>query len=330
MKNTLPGTKTEITPIAFGSWAIGGWLWGGTDEKEAIKAIEHSIELGVTTIDTAPVYGFGLSEELVGKAIKGKRGKVQILTKFGLVWDRKEGSVHYTNTPKNDGTLTDIYRNGRKESVIGECEQCLQRLGTDYIELFQMHWPDPSTPIDETMEALEILKQQGKIKAGGVCNFSAGQIAEAVKYSQLSTNQVPYSMLLRGIEKELVPWCLDKNVGIIAYSPLQRGILTGKIKPGHQFGEGDHRPDTPFYKEPNLSRINHFLSSISPIAQNKGVSLAQLVLRWTIQQPGIICVLAGSRTPAQIGENAVALQFSLSENEITEINSKLAALKLEM
>ncbi|MBN1821420.1 MAG: aldo/keto reductase, partial [Prolixibacteraceae bacterium] len=125
MKNILPGTDIQITPIAFGAWAIGGWLWGGTDEKEAINAIEKSIDLGVTTIDTAPVYGFGLSEELVGKAIKGKRDKVQILTKFGLIWDRKEGSVHYTNTPMNDGTLVDIYRLGRKESIIKECEECL-------------------------------------------------------------------------------------------------------------------------------------------------------------------------------------------------------------
>jgi aryl-alcohol dehydrogenase-like predicted oxidoreductase len=329
IKNFLPGTGIEITPMAFGAWAIGGWLWGGTNEEEAVKAIEHSIDLGITTIDTAPVYGFGLSEELVGKAIKNKRNKIQILTKFGLIWDRAEGYPHYAQTPKNDGTLVDVYRNGRKESIIKECEECLSRLGTDYVELFQQHWPDPSTPVEETMEALEILKQQGKILAGGVSNYSVEQMREAMKYFRLTTNQMPYSMLLRGIESELVPWSFENQVGIIAYSPLQRGVLTGKIKSGHPFGEGDHRPGTPFYKEPNLTRINQFLENIRPIAEVHQVTISQLVLRWTIQQPGIVCVLAGSRTPAQIGENAMALQFELTNDQIGFINKKLSDLKLD-
>ncbi|NQU88625.1 MAG: aldo/keto reductase [Mariniphaga sp.] len=330
MKNKLPGTNIQITPIAFGAWAIGGWFWGGTDEKESVKAIEHSIDIGITTIDTAPVYGFGLSEELVGKAIKGKRDKVQILTKFGLTWTKGKGSIHFKNTKLNDGTPIDIYRCGSKEQVIAECEECLTRLGTDYIELFQQHWPDPSTPVEETMEAIEILKQQGKIDAGGVSNYSVEQMKEASKFAQLSTNQMPYSMVLRDIEKDLVPWSIENNVGIIAYSPLQRGILTGKIKAGHKFGEGDHRPDTPFFQEPNLSLINNFLNSIKPIAESHKVTLAQLVLRWTIQQPGITCVLAGSRTPKQIEENAVAMQFELSKTEIATINTKLAELKLKV
>ncbi len=328
MKNRLPGTDISLTPLAFGSWAIGGWLWGGTDEKQAIKAVEESIDLGITTIDTAPVYGFGLSEQLIGKAIRGKRDKVQILTKFGLIWDRNEGELHYKDTPMNDGTLTDIYRNGRKESIIRECEESLKRLGTDHVELYQQHWPDPTTPMEETMEALEILKQQGKILACGVSNYSVEELKKAVQYTRLSTNQVPYSMVLRDIEKELVPWSLKNHVGIIAYSPLQRGVLTGKIKPGHRFGEGDHRPNTPFFREPNLSRINHFLDSIKPIADKHGVTLAQLVLRWTVRQPAISCVLAGSRTPQQIRENAVALQFELTDKEIKTINSKLDQLKL--
>ncbi len=329
-KNTLPGTDIEITPIAFGAWAIGGWLWGGTDEKEAIAALEKSIDLGITTIDTAPAYGFGLSEELVGRAIKGKRDKVQILTKFGMNWHEKYGILKAAGTQMNDGTKVDLYIDGRKERVIKECEECLTRLDTDYIELFQQHWPDPTIPIEETMEAIEILKKQGKILAGGVCNYSVEQMTEALKYSRLSINQVPYSMVARDIEKELVPWSLENNVGIIAYSPLQRGVLTGKIKAGYKFGDGDHRPSTPFFKEPNLSRINALLDSIQPIADKHKVTLAQLVLRWTIQQPAITCVLAGSRTSKQIEENAVALNFELSREEITSINQKLEGLKLEI
>ena len=329
-KNTLPGTSVEITPVAFGSWAIGGWLWGGTNEKEAIKAVERSIDVGISTIDTAPVYGFGLSEELVGKAIKGKRDKVEILTKFGLSWHNDVGAIHVANTTNNEGKVVNIYRNGRKERIIEECEECLTRLGTDHIELFQQHWPDPTTPIEDSMEALEILKQQGKILAGGVSNYSVAQMEEAGKYTQLSTNQVAYSMVQRAIEKELVPWSLKNKVGIIAYSPLQRGILTGKVTPGYKFGEGDNRPNTPYYKEPNLSRINAFLDTIKPLAEKYEVTLAQLVLRWTVQQPGITTVLAGSRTPAQIDENAVALQFELSKEEIMDINTKLGQLKLEL
>jgi aryl-alcohol dehydrogenase-like predicted oxidoreductase len=166
--------------------------------------------------------------------------------------------------------------------------------------------------------------------AGGVSNYSVAQLSEAIKYMKLSTNQMPYSMLLRNIETEMVSWCRENNIGIIAYSPLQRGVLTGKVKSGHSFGEGDHRPGTPFYKEPNLSRINQFLGSINPIAEDHKVTLAQLVLRWTIQQPGITCVLAGSRTPEQIGENAGALHFELSVDEVGSINQKLSELKLEI
>ncbi|MBN1821814.1 MAG: aldo/keto reductase, partial [Prolixibacteraceae bacterium] len=170
---------------------------------------------------------------------------------------------------------------------------------------------------------------QGKILAGGVSNYSVEEIIEATKFAKLSTNQIPYSMVLRDIEKELVPWSLKNNVGIIAYSPLQRGVLTGKIKPDHKFGDGDHRPSIPYFQEPNLTRINQFLDSIKPIADGHGVTLAQLVLRWTMQQPAVTCVLAGSRTPKQIEENAVAMQFNLTDSEISDINSKLDKLKLE-
>ena len=329
-KNTLPGTDIEITPIAFGAWAIGGWLWGGTDEKEAIEALEKSIDVGITSIDTAPVYGFGLSEELVGKAIKGKRDKVQILTKFSMNWHEKVGHLKFTDIKMNDGKIVDLYINGRKKRVIEECEESLKRLNTDYIDLYQLHWPDPTTPIEETMEAIELLKQQGKILAGGVSNYSVDQMKEATKYTQLSTNQVPYSMVLRDIEKDLVPWSLENNIGIIAYSPLQRGILSGKVKPGYKFNEGDSRNTYPYYLEPNLSRINSFLDSIQPIADKHKVTMAQLVLRWTIQQPAITCVLAGSRTSKQIEENAVALNFELSQEEIQSINQKLEGLKLEI
>ncbi|MCY1722126.1 aldo/keto reductase [Prolixibacteraceae bacterium Z1-6] len=329
-KVQLPSSDVNITPITFGAWAIGGWFWGGAEENESVKAIQTAIANGMTTVDTAPVYGFGQSEEFVAKAIKGKRNKVEILTKFGLVWDKKSGYIHYEKTYDNQGNEVSLYRLGSKESVIKECENCLRRLGTDYIDLFQQHWPDNSTPLEETMEALDILKSQGKIRAGGVSNYSAKEMAEAENFLQLASNQVPYSMVNRGIEDELVPYCITNNKAIIAYSPMQRGVLTGKITSDYKFSEGDHRPATPFFQEPNLRRINNFLTKIQPIANDKNATIAQLVLKWTLEQPGITCVLAGARNEKQVLENLKAAEMKLSGEELEFIKNELDKLKLEL
>jgi len=329
-KIVLPNSDVKITRLTFGAWAIGGWFWGGTDEKESLEALETAIDMGMTTIDTAPVYGFGQSEQFVGKAIKGKRDKVEILTKFGLRWDVSSQHMHFKDTEDNDGNKLSIYRLGTKESVIQECEDCLRRLRTDYIDLFQQHWPDDQTPVEETMEALEILKTQGKIRAGGVSNYSVKQLSEADKTFNLSSNQVAYSMVLRDIEKELVPYSLKNNKAIIVYSPLQRGILTGKITPNYKFGEGDHRPTTPFYQEPNLTRINQFLLNIEPIANEKSSTLAQLVINWTLNQPGISCVLVGARNAKQVKENIKAEEIVISNEEMNKINSELNHLQLSL
>jgi Predicted oxidoreductases (related to aryl-alcohol dehydrogenases) len=326
-KRKLGESDLEISVIAFGAWAIGGWMWGGADAKDAIKAIETALDNGMTTIDTASVYGFGLSEELVGKAIRGKREKAQVLTKFGMSWNKKEGEFYFS-TKDNEGKDIDIYRFASKEKVFQDCDDSLRRLKTDYIDLFQIHWPDPTTPVDETMEALEMLITKGKIRAAGVCNYSAGLLEEAGKTIRLASNQVPYSMVRRDIEKEMVPLCIKIKTGILAYSPMQRGLLTGKIKPGHKFNEGDSRPDTPYFKEPNLSNILTFLEMIRPIAEGHNATLSQLVLNWTIQQPGITCALAGARNPAQVLENAGAVQFSLTTDEIKSINNYLSDIQI--
>ena len=329
-KVQLPESDVKITPITFGAWAIGGWFWGGAEENESIKAIEAAIANGMTTIDTAPVYGFGQSEEFVGKAIKGKRSKVELLTKFGLVWDRKSSHVHYEKTFDNQGNQISLYRLGSKESVIKECEDSLRRLGTDYIDLYQQHWPDSSTPVEETMEALEILKDQGKIRAGGVSNYSMSEMEKAENYFNLSSNQVPYSMVNRDIEDKVVPFCISNDKAIIAYSPLQRGVLTGKITADYKFAEGDHRPTTPFFKEPNLSRINTFLDKIKPIAESQQVTLAQLVLKWTLLQSGITCVLAGARNEKQVLENIKAMDVLITESDQQQIAFHLNQLRLEI
>jgi aryl-alcohol dehydrogenase-like predicted oxidoreductase len=327
--NVLGKSEVRVSRLAFGAWAIGGWMWGGADSNESIKAIETAVDNGMTTIDTAAVYGFGLSEELTGKAIKGKRSKVQILTKFGLSWNEKKGEFHFSSKD-NSGNNINIYRYSGKEKVISDCDQSLKRLGTDYIDLYQMHWADPTTPVSETMEALEILIKKGKIRAGAVCNFSLELLEEAEKTFQVASNQVPYSMVNRGIEKEIVPHCIEKQISIIAYSPLQRGLLTGKIGKKHEFNPGDSRPSTIYYKEPNISRIQQLNSNLLEIATQRRVTLPQLVLNWTMQQPGISCTLAGARNAGQVLDNVKAADFVLTAEEVDNINQLLSNLKIEI
>lgn len=327
-KRKLGSSDLEITEIAFGAWAIGGWMWGGADANDAVRAIETAIDNGMTTIDTASIYGFGLSEELVGKAVRGKRDKTQILTKFGMSWSGNKGTYHFSSRD-NNGKQIDIYKYAAKEKVLKDCEDSLRRLGTDVIDLFQIHWPDASIPVSETMEALEMLVSQGKIRAGGVCNYPVDQLIEARKTFPVASDQVPFSMVKRDIEKDVIPYCLQNDMGILAYSPMQRGLLTGKIRPGHKFNEGDSRPDTPYYKEPNYSNILVLLDRIRPIADGHKVTLSQLVLNWTIQQPGITCALAGARNPQQTLENIEATDFNLTQDEISVIDKFIAETNID-
>ncbi len=324
----LGNSDVYITPIAFGAWAAGGWMWGGNDYNESVGAIRRSVELGITTIDTAPVYGFGLSEKIVGDAIRSfKREEVQILTKYGLSWDNTQGEFYFDSADA-DGNPVKIYKYAGKESVIRECEQSLKRLGTDYIDLLQIHWPDPTTPIEETMEAVAQLLKEGKIRAAGVSNYNVAQMEAAQKVVALASNQVPYSMVKRDIEKEIVPYCVENNVGILAYSPLQRGLLTGKITPDYTFAAGDHRPTTPHFKPENIRRTNAFLEKLKPLAAEKNATLSQLVIQWTLHQPGITCALVGARNAQQTEQNAAAAQVVLSLEEVAFINGELAKLDL--
>lgn len=323
----LGKTEIRVSEIAFGAWAIGGWMWGGSDSKDAVNAIEAAIDNGMTTIDTASVYGFGLSEQLVGKAIQGKRDRVQVLTKFGMEWVKKDGE-YFFDTKDNSGKDISIYKHASKKKVLNDCDASLKRLKTDYIDLFQIHWPDSTTPVSETMEALDMLVAKGKIRAGGVCNYSAELLGEACKTFDLASDQVPYSMVRRDIEKDIVPYCLKNNISIFAYSPLQRGLLAGKIKPGHKFNEGDTRPTTPYYKEPNLSNILAFLEKLRSVADVHNATLSQVVLNWTISQPGITCALAGARNPAQVLENVGSVKFRLTADEIIQINNWLSEFSI--
>lgn len=321
----LGHSDLEVSAITFGAWAAGGWMWGSTDRNEAINAIKASYEVGVTSIDTAPIYGQGVSEEIVGEAIKGySRDKVQILTKFGMRWDLAKGDFGF-NSFKNDGEAIDIYKYAGKESIIYECEQSLKRLGTDYIDLYQIHWPDSTTPIDETFEAVSRLIEQGKVRLAGVCNYDAAQMAEAEKTLQLVSNQIPFSMVNRGIEEETVPYCIENNKSILAYSPLERGLLTGKITSDYKFKEGDHRAGHAHFQPDFIVKTNQLLDKIKPIAEQHNASLGQLVLRWTIERPGITIALAGARNAEQAVQNAKAIDIHLSKEELKTIDDLVNA-----
>ena len=319
----------SVSAITFGAWAIGGWMWGGAERTDAVAAIRASYERGVTSIDTAPVYGMGLSEEIVGEALEGiSRDKVQILTKYGMRWDEKKGDFGFSSRD-NAGNPIDIYKNGRKDSIIKECEDSLRRLRTDYIDLYQIHWPDRTTPVEETMEAVAGLIQQGKVRAAGVCNYDTALMKKAETSLLLASDQVPFSMVNRAIENELTPYCIANKKAILAYSPLQRGLLTGKIRPGQAFGEGDTRAGSKFFRDENVVRINAFLEKLRPLAADKNATLSQLVIRWTLERPGITIALVGARDAQQAIENAEAIRVKLSTEEIGYINAELGKLQLE-
>ena len=327
-RKTLGTSTVTVTPIAFGAWAIGGWMWGGAEDAAALRALQASFDAGITTIDTAPIYGFGKSEELVGKAMAGTaRDKYEILTKYGMNWKTNQGEFYF-DTADNSGKPTKVYKYSAKAAVISECEDSLRRLKTDYIDLYQIHWADATTPISETMEAVATLIQQGKVRAAGVCNYSSAQVDEALKTVDIVSNQVPYSLVNRGIEKDLVPKAVQKQLSIIPYSPLQRGLLTGKIKPGHVFGPGDTRENNKFYKNENIIRVNGMLETLKPIAEKHKATLTQLIINWTTRQSAMDCVLVGARDEKQVIDNVKALAFTLTDEELKTIGKASKELVL--
>jgi aryl-alcohol dehydrogenase-like predicted oxidoreductase len=324
----LGDSAVRASVITFGSWAAGGWMWGGTEQNDAVGAIHAAYDLGVTSIDTAPIYGQGLSEEIVGEAIRSlPRDKVQILTKFGMRWDLAKGDFAM-KTQDNSGHDLDVYKYAGPESVIKECEDSLRRLGTDYIDLYQIHWPDKTTPIPDTMEAVQRLVEQGKVRAVGVSNYSVPQMQEAEQTVAVASNQVPYSMLRRDIEHDVVPYCLATNKAILAYSPMQLGLLTGKFRPGQHFDASDLRSSNKLFTADNITRVNAFLAKLQPMAESKNASLSQLVIRWTLAQPGITVALVGARNAEQAVQNARAIEVKLAAEEIDFITKELAQVQL--
>ena len=319
----IGNTDLELSVITFGSWAVGGWMWGSSDRMKAVHAIRAAFDEGVTSIDTAPVYGQGTSESIVGQALEIiPRDQVQILTKYGMRWDLAKGEFAF-KSKDNSGKPIDIYKYAGKESIIKECEDSLRRLKTDYIDLYQIHWPDKTTPQSETFEAVERLIEQGKVRYAGVCNYDVSLMEEAGKYINLVSDQIPFSMVNRKTDETTIPWCMKHNTSVLADSPMERGLLTGKITPGYKFAEGDHRANNSFFTENCIRQTNAFLDKLRPLAREKNVALSQLVLRWTIDHPGITVALVGARDSVQAIENAHAVDVKLTQEDIAFINKEL-------
>lgn len=314
----------EASVVALGTWAIGGWMWGGTDEADAIKAINAAIDNGVTLIDTAPMYGFGLSEEIVGKAIRGKRNKVCLATKCGMIWDSEQGKFFFHTNEKTftrEPSTKKVYRYLGPESISQEVELSLQRLGTDVIDLYQTHWQDTTTPIDDTMAVLQKLKDQGKIRAIGISNVTLDDVKA---YGQIASVQEKYSMLYRNIEENgVLEYCRQNSIAMLAYSPLGQGLLTGKLTPDRKFAEGDQRKDNQDFSVERRQTINTMLEEFAPICEQHNCSISQLVIAWTFSQPGLTHVLAGARTEKQAIENAAAGDISLSQEELQTMENIL-------
>jgi aryl-alcohol dehydrogenase-like predicted oxidoreductase len=322
-RRPLGPSGIQASAIAFGAWALGGWRWGGSDEKTSVDALRAGLDAGIDFIDTAPAYGFGRGEEIVGKAIQGRRDRVVVATKCGLVWDEPKGVFFFASDDKgrrDDGPRR-IHKYAGADRIRTDLEGSLKRLGTDYVDLYLTHWQDPTTPVEETMSCLLDLKRQGKIRAIGACNAATSDLDRYRKLGPVDADQERFSLLDRKLEKTNLAWTRANGAAVMAYSPLEHGLLTGKAVAGRKYGEGDLRNDHPNFRPENLVRILGILDRLKPVAERHRATLSQLVLAWTIAQPGVTHALAGARTPAQAVENARAGELDLGAADLAEIEA---------
>src|SRR5947209_8561736 len=281
----IPGTSLKVSRVAIGTWAIGGWMWGGTDEAESIATIHAAIEHGINIIDTAPVYGFGRAEEIVGKAIAEAklRSRMVIASKTGLEWESGR-----------------VSRNASRARITQEVEDSLRRLRTDYIDIYQVHWPDPLTPVEETADAMLALFKQGKIRAIGVSNFSVGQLERFRRVAPLHVLQPPYNLFERGIEADLLPYCAKNGLAVLGYGALCRGLLSGRMHLNTVFEGDDLRRSDPKFREPRFAQYLTAVQRLDQLAQRRyGKRVIHLAVRWMLDE-GITTALWGARQPGQL------------------------------
>jgi len=312
----LGNTDMHITPLGFGSWAIGGsnWVygWGAQDDGDAIQAIERAVELGVNWIDTAAVYGLGHSEELVAKALAGLQKKPFIFTKCSMVWDK-------------DGQIGNCLK---ADSIRRECEGSLKRLNVDAIDLYQLHWPNPDVDIEEAWQEMSVLKEEGLVKHIGVSNFNVDQLRRIMPIEPVASLQPPYSMLRPAIQKEILPFCLEHNIGVIVYSPMLSGMLSGAMT--HErvanFSHDDWRRENKEFKEPRLSANLELVDILKSIGLPHGRSAGEVAIAWTLRHPAVTGAIVGGRNAAQVDGIIGAGVFTLSEEEVNSIENYIAGM----
>jgi aryl-alcohol dehydrogenase-like predicted oxidoreductase len=305
----IPGTSMRVSRVALGTWAMGGWMWGGSNESDAVRTIHAALDRGINLIDTAPVYGFGRSEEIVGKALAvgGRRKRAFIATKVGLDW--KDGKP---------------FRNARKARIIEEAEDSLRRLQTDVIDLYQVHWPDPHTPVAEVAEAMDELHRAGKVRAIGVSNFSPAQMEEFRKVAPLHTAQPPYNLFERAIEGDVLPYCRDRDIAVLAYGSLCRGLLSGSMSKSSQFTGDDLRKSDPKFLPP---RFEQYLAAVKKLDQfareHYGRRVIQLAVRWVLDRGEMNIALWGARRADQLSPIADVVGWHIDSSAMAEIDQIL-------
>jgi aryl-alcohol dehydrogenase-like predicted oxidoreductase len=308
-------TDLHLTTIGLGTWAMGGggwqYAWGPQDDAESTAAIHRALDLGINWIDTAAAYGLGHSEEVIGRAIAGQRDKVTIATKCGLVWDK--GS-------------TNVYGRLKAASVRREAEASLRRLKVDVIDLYQIHWPNPDEDVEEGWGIIADLIREGKVRYGGVSNFSVAQLKRVQAIHPVASLQPPYSMIVRGVEDALLSYCAANNIGVIVYSPMQAGLLTGRFSRERvaSLPNDDWRQRNMHFQEPELSANLALVEGLRPIAARNGRTLGQLAIAWVLRRPEVTAAIVGARRPAQIEETVAAGDWVLSGEDIAEIDALLA------
>ncbi|HLH60293.1 MAG TPA: aldo/keto reductase [Ktedonobacteraceae bacterium] len=309
----LGNTDMDITPIGFGAWAIGGggyqFGWGPQDDEQSIAAIHHALDLGLNWIDTAAVYGLGHSEEIVGRVLKDRTQRPYVFTKCSRVWnDRGE-----------------ISGNLKAASIKRECEASLRRLQVEAIDLYQMHWPDPEQDIEEAWEAMAQLKQEGKVRYIGVSNFNVQQMQRIMRIAPISSLQPPYSLIKRAVEQEILPFCQENDIGVIVYSPMMSGLLTGTMTREriNKLPEDDWRKRDPEFREPRLSRNLALVEKLSEIAYLHGRTAGEVAIAWTLANPAVTAAIVGARNPEQVDGIIGAAEFRLTNLELGEIEKFL-------
>jgi aryl-alcohol dehydrogenase-like predicted oxidoreductase len=300
----IPDTSLKVSRVGLGTWAMGGWMWGGTDQGESVATIHAALDQGINLIDTAPVYGFGRSEEIVGAALEGVRADVVVATKTGLEW--RDGKV---------------YRNATRARIMQEVDDSLRRLRTDYIDIYQVHWPDPLVAVEETAEAMLSLYEQGKIRAIGASNFSVEQMERFRRVAPLHVLQPPYNLFERAIEADILPYCRANHIVTLGYGALCRGLLSGRMRPGTTFDGDDLRRVDPKFQAPRFTQYLDAVQQLDALAQRRFQrSVIHLAVRWMLDQ-GISVALWGGRHPEQVEAALGVAGWSLNDAERERIET---------